>query len=140
MIAAVIDRLKAMAPSLVAVLPAEDLAALGDGVSPQSGTAFVMPYQERGHPNELMSGAFRQMIDVQLLVAFVVRRHDDAKGGKKVAMFDTFKTEIEAALAGWEPTEYSDAFELVSAKAAPFRNGASIYVQTWQTSRLLEGA
>lgn len=138
MIQEVIDRLATMAPSLAAVLPAEELSALTQGVAPKSGTAFVIPYREQAEPNEFAAGKFRQFVAVQLLVAFVVRRHDDAKGGKKAGAFDTFKGEIEAALAGWSISPEDDLFELVSAKSAPISTGVTAYVQTWQTSRYLE--
>jgi hypothetical protein len=135
-----IARLKELAPSLSSVSSAEELAALSEGVAPNNGACFVVPYREQARPNELMTGGFRQVVDMQVLIAFVVRRADDAKGTQRVSMFDGFKSEIEAAIAGWEPTDWSDPCELVSGKSAPFRNGASIYVQTWQTSRLLTGA
>jgi hypothetical protein len=136
----VIDRLKDRAPSLKEVRQAEDIAALSQGVAPPSGTAYVLPYRELAIPNELGMGGFRQYVGVQLLVAFVLRRHDDAKGGAKATMFDTYKGEIELALAGWSIDPSNDLFELVSAKAAPMGNGATIYVQTWQTSRFLEAS
>lgn len=134
----VIDCLIDQAPSLTAVLPLEDLEALGKMTSPRSGTAFVLPYREKGEPNEIATGSFRQLIAFQFLVAFVVRRHDDASGGKKLLTFDVLKEEIEEALAGWVPVRGSAACELVAAQAAPLGNGVSLYVQTWQTSRYLE--
>ncbi|WP_421579126.1 phage tail terminator protein [Shinella sp. M31] len=138
MIQAIIDRLKAGAPTLVAVLPAEDIDALSKGTAPRSATAFVLPYREQAEPNEQMSGAFRQIIAVQFLVAFIIRRHDDAQGGAKVAIFDTVKAEIEQALAGWSFVPEAEPCELVAAQAAPLGNGVTAYVQTWQTSRYLE--
>jgi len=134
----IINRLKANAPSLTAVLPAEELDAITKGVAPRGGMTFVLPYRERGEPNEIGMGAFRQSIQVQFLVAFVIRRHDDNSGGKKALTFDLVKMEIEAALAGWAPSRENDRCELVSAQASPLGNGVSIYVQTWQTSRFLE--
>lgn len=138
MIQDVIDRLKATAPSLADVLPLEELSALAQGVAPKSGTAFVIPYRELAEPSEYGIGKHRQLVAVQILVAFVVRRHDDAKGGKRVSMFDTYKAEIEAALAGWTTAPENELFELVSGKSAPIGNGVTAYVQTWQTSRYLE--
>lgn len=134
----IIDRLKDKAPSLHAVLPAEELDAITKGISPRGGTAFVLPYREKAQPNEIGMGAFRQSVQVQFLVAFVVRRHDDGSGGKKALTFDLLKSEIEAALAGWAPSPENDRFELVAAQASPLGNGVSVYVQTWETSRFLE--
>ena len=138
MIQDVIDRLTANTTTLTAVLPAEDIDALSKGTAPRSATAFVLPYRERGEPNEFMSGTFRQLVAVQFLVAFVIRRHDDAKGGKRVSLFDAIKADIETALAGWLIDPHGEPCELVAAQAAPLGNGVTVYVQTWQTSRYLE--
>lgn len=138
MINAVIARLKSEAPELSAVLAAEDLDALGKGTAPRDSTAYVIPYRERAEPNELGAGGFEQHVLVQILVAFVVRRHDDAKGGKRVADFDGMKHAIEQAIAGWSVDPRGQLFELVAAQAAPLGNGVTVYVQTWQTSRFLE--
>ncbi len=120
------------------MLEAEDLDALGKGAAPRSGTAYVIPYRERAKPNELGAGGFEQHVQTQILIAFVVRRHDDAKGGKRVSAFDTLKHAIEQALAGWSPDPRGELFELVAGQAAPLGNGVTVYVQTWQTSRYLE--
>ncbi|WP_043062099.1 phage tail terminator protein [Brucella anthropi] len=139
MLQEIIDRLIANAPILTAVLPAEDIDALSQGVAPRSGTAFVLPYRKRGSPNELAAGGFRQLVAVQFLTAFVVRKHDDQAGGKKVAMFDEYEDAIERTLAGWQPPSCEDPIEFVASQPAPLRNGVTLYVQTWETSRFLEG-
>lgn len=138
MISAVIARLKAAAPDLTDVLSAEDLDAIVKGVAPRSGTVFVIPYREQAEPNELGMGGFEQLVHAQILVALVIRRHDDSKGTKRALDFDTAKLAIEQALAGWSIDPRGDLFELVSAQAAPLGNGVTVYVQTWQTSRYLE--
>lgn len=140
MINEVIARLKTHAPGLTDVLPAVDLEALKQGVAARHGTAYVLPYREKGEPTEQSTGGYRQFVAVQLLVAFVVRKHDDVKGGKKVLDFDGLKTSIEGALAGWAVAPQNDLFELVAAQAGSLGNGASVYVQTWQTSRYIRKA
>lgn len=137
MINETIARLKANAPGLTDVLPAVDLEAIKQGVAPRHGTTYVLPYREKGEPIEQSTGGFRQLVAVQLLVAFVVRKHDDAKGGKKALDFDGLKITIEDALAGWAVAPENDLFELVAAQSASLGNGASVYVQTWQTSRYI---
>ncbi|MFB2553341.1 phage tail terminator protein [Ensifer soli] len=138
MINAVIARLKDRAPELADVLPAEDVDAIGKGPAPRNGTVFVLPYREQAEPNELAMGGFEQRVLVQILTAFVVRRHDDAKGGRRVLDFDAIKAAIEGAIAGWAVSPGNDLFELVAGQAGSLGNGVSIYVQTWQTSRVLE--
>lgn len=138
MIQEVIDRLKAAAPSLTAVLPAEDIDALSKGTAPKNGVVFVLPFRERAEDNRIATGKFRQLVHVQLLTALVIRRHDDAKGGERAKTFDALKHEIETALAGWSPHPRSNLFELVAGQAASLGNGVSVFVQTWQTTRYLE--
>lgn len=137
MISQTIAHLQANTTLFPAILPAEDMEALSRGTAPQDGTLFVLPYRERAAPSELV-GVFRQFVAVQFLTAFLVRRYDDAKGGKKVALFDDRKAEIEAALAGWEPDFLETPVELIAGQAAPMANGVTVYVQTWETSRFLE--
>lgn len=137
MILTVINRLKATAPGLTDVQAAEDLEAIGRGTAPKHGVTFVLPFRELAEKNEIATGGFRQLVHEQFLTAFVTRRHDDAKGGAKVLMFDALKHEIEQSLAGWAPFSGSELVSLVAGKAGSLGNNASIYVQTWQTTRTL---
>lgn len=137
MINQIIARLKLRAPSLVSVSGAEELEAISKGTAARNGTAFVVPFADDAEANGIASGGFSQRVEVRVLVAFVIRRHDDAKGSKRATDFDVFKGEIEAAMAGWVVDEDGDPFELVSGRASALGNGATIYVQTWKTSRYL---
>lgn len=137
MIEAIINHLVAECQSLTSVKPAEDLEALGKGTAPKNGDTFVLPYRDVPTDNTLMSGGFRQQIDFLFLVAFVIRRHDDAKGGKRAGSYDTFKGEIETALFGWSPGEENAPCELAGGQSSSLGNGATIYVQTWKTDRYL---
>jgi hypothetical protein len=134
----VVARLKSHATALTDVLIAEDLDAISKGVAPKHGTTFVLPYREKGEPNELGTGGFRQFVAVQLLIVFILRKHDDAKGGKKAADYDALKSSIEDAMAGWATDPRNELFEMVAGQATPLGNGVTAYVQTWQTSRYLE--
>ena len=138
MIGDVVARLKARATELKAIGTAEDLAALEKGTAPRDGECFVVPFNESGEPNPFSSGAFRQLVTVRFLVAFIIRHAADAKGGARVSKFDLYKASIEAALAGWLPTEESDPCSLIAGQGKPLTNGATVYVQTWQTTRYLE--
>lgn len=138
MIQVIIDRLKAAAPGLAAVLPAEELDLITKGTAPRHGTVFVLPFREAGEENQRATGGFRQLVHVQFLTALVTRRHDDARGGAKVTQSDALKAEVEAALAGWAPYQGSALVELVAGKVASLGNGASIDVRTWQTTRTIK--
>lgn len=140
MIEAFETRLREQCPGLADVRTAEDLDMLEKAAAVPHGTAFVIPYRERAGENHLSAGGFRQLVVTQILVAFVTRRHDDPTGAARARQFDGLKAEIERALAGWTPPAAHDPCELVGGEGTPLGNGVSIYVQTWETSRLLQGA
>ncbi|WP_275789695.1 phage tail terminator protein [Pararhizobium gei] len=140
MIALIVDRLKTEAPALPFVDMAEDLDAIFKGTAPGDGYTYVVPFREKGTANKVATGGFMQVVGFQFLVAFVLRRHDDAKGGLRALQFDAIKGDIQNALAGWEPTEHSIPIELVGGEGTPIGNNITIYVQTWETTYLLTGA
>ncbi len=138
MIAEIVSRLEAQAPSLGKIGVAEDLEAISRGTAPRNGATFVLPYQERAEPNEYATGATSQHVEVLFLVAFVLRRSDDSKGAQRAGSFDQFKGEIEGALAGWTPDSADlDPFEFAAGRSASMGNGVTVYVQTWRTSRYI---
>lgn len=140
MLADVHQRLLSATPQLVEVRVAESLAALDAGTRPRSGTVFVIPYREVARPSPVTTGGFRQQVTVQVIVAFVIRSHADAKGAARAAEFEGVKTVIEGALAGWEPPSATAPLELVTGDAEPGTNGETVYAQVWQTTRFLTGA
>ncbi|WP_226781838.1 phage tail terminator protein [Oceaniglobus trochenteri] len=140
MIELFVARLTANATALTTVAVAEDLDALANSTKAAHGTAFVVPWRERAMSNVRASGGHLQLVTVQIVVAFVVRHYNDAKGAERAAAFDTFKSSIEAALAGWSPRDESKGCALVGGEATALGDGTSIYAQTWETSRYLTGA
>lgn len=137
MLQAVIDRLLATT-DLTIVLPAEDLESLESGTQPKNLTVFVLPFRDVAGPNDFMAGAHHQTIEAYIIVAFIVRHYDDAKGGKRTSRFEPTRNAIESALAGWQWDLGEEPFELVSGQASPFAKGSTIYAQTWRTTRTLE--
>lgn len=140
MIEAAVDRLEQLATAFSSVSVAEDLDALAAGTAPAHGSCFVVPYRERAQPNKQGYGDFRQKVFVQFFVAFVVRHHGDVRGKERARAFDAFKRSAEEALAGWEYQPGSDLCALVNGEGTALGNGASVYVQTWETTRFLTGA
>lgn len=140
MLAAIHQRLLDAAPGLTDVQVAESVEAVGAGTKPRSGTAFIIPWREAAQASPYSTGTFRQEVIVQVIVAFLVRSHVDAKGAARAAEFDGVKSAIEGALAGWEPPGAILPMELVSGDADPQGNGATLYAQVWQTARFLTGA
>jgi hypothetical protein len=140
MIAAVVAQLQANAPLLTSIEVAEDIEAIAEGTHAATGTAFVVPYRERAKPNSLATGGHRQLIDVQIVVAFLIRDHSDPKGAARAVQFDAFKNDIEQALAGWIADGAAGPFALVGGESSSMGNGVSIYAQTWETTRFLTGA
>ncbi|QND45307.1 hypothetical protein HB780_06030 (plasmid) [Rhizobium lusitanum] len=138
MISAVIARLKAET-TLADVLAAEDLEALSNGVMPRTRTVFVLPFRENAEPNQFSSGGFRQSIEVWIIIAFFIRRYDDAKGSDRLTEYEQIRDEIEGALAGWAWDESEELFELVASQSSSaLGKGATVFVQTWKTTRTLE--
>lgn len=139
MLQLIVSRLDQSAPALNRVQVAEDLDAVVAGTAPNSGDCFVIPFREKAGANQRMTG-FLQRVEIQFLTAFVVRYHNDANGEQRAKAFDAQKSQIEAALLGWEASDEFEPCALVAGEASSLGNGASIYVQTWQTARYLEGA
>ncbi len=139
MIEVIRQHLEDTATTLTAVEIAEDLDALVAGTAAKSGTAFVVPFRERAKPNSRSMGGHLQLVQVQFVVAFVIQQHSDAKGAARARAFDSFKTDIEQALAGWQPEEAEEPFELVGGESSSLGNNRSVYAQTWETSRFLTG-
>lgn len=137
MIEAIVQRLQAEAPQLSSVGVAEDLEAIAKGVAPKNGATFVLPFSDRAEPNAYGMGAFSQRVEVQFLVAFVVRQQDDVSGAKRVGNFDALRLAIEGAIAGWAPEAENDLCELAAGRSASLGNGVTVYVQTWRTTRYI---
>lgn len=141
MLSLIVDRLLAVAGSpFSSVEVAEDLDALAMGTAPNTGAVFVVPGRDRASPNELAMGGFRQFVDTQFYVAFVVRHHGDVRGAARAARFDGLKAAIEGALAGWKHAPGVKPASLVNGEGTSLGNGVTVYVQSWQTSRFLTGA
>lgn len=136
---AVIDRLKAGVPAtFAAVEGAEELEALAAGTAPRHGTVFVLPFDGRGRPSNSTSGTHMQQVEMQFLTAVVIRRHDDARGARRVAAADEFMAALEEALAGWSPLPAAPSpINYVAERAAPAGNGILWLVVTWSTNRYI---
>lgn len=123
-----------------AVEIAESLEAVAAEVSTAAdGTVFVVPWRERGRPQRVAVGAYRQTVDVQFVTVLVLRMHDDPRGAARAQAFDTLKGLLEAALVGWQPLPGSDVVSLAASETQGLGNGVSILTQTWQTTRFLTG-
>lgn len=143
MLELILNRLKAKLPSgrWAAVEICEDIDTFGDRAGQvETGTALVMPWNERAASQVLLSGGTRQLVTTQFAVGMVVRAYDNLMGADRAIQFDTLKSDIETALAGWEPAGFAQPCELVGGESSPVTKGVSIYVQTWATARILTGA
>ncbi|MBC9246740.1 hypothetical protein H4P12_08445 [Paracoccus sp. 11-3] len=118
----------------------EDLDVFTDRAGQvDSGTALIMPWNERADSQAFLTGGFRQHIVSQFAIGMVVREYDHMLGADRALRFDAMKSDIEAALAGWEPEGFSQGCELVGGESSPVATGVSIFVQTWTTARFLTG-
>lgn len=120
---------------------AEDIDVFGERAGQvDSGTALIMPWNERADPQTLLTGGRRQRVGAQFAVGIVVRAYDHLLGADRAIQFDDLKSDVERALAGWLPPEFVQPCELVGGESSPVSKGVSIYVQTWATARFLTGA
>ena len=136
-------RLTARLPSSrwAAVEICEDIDTFGDRAGQvDSGTALIMPWNERALNQTFLTGGTRQLVTTQFAIGMVVRAYDHLMGADRAIQFDTMKADMEAALAGWEPSGFAQPCELVGGESSPVTKGVSIYVQTWATARFLTGA
>lgn len=133
-------RLQSQAPYLPSVEVIEHIGVLEKGTAPRSGAAFVAPHREVAEPNQLMTGGFRQLVHVEFLTAFLIRLDDDLRGAERVLRFEGYKSQIETALAGWEPDELAEEVALVGCEGGRLSQNTSVYIQTWETARYLNGA
>lgn len=134
-----LDRLKDKAQALASVEILENLAALENMTAPDSGATFVIPFRERGAPNKVLGGVFRQQLTVQVMVAFAIRSDDDPSGSERISGFDTYKRSILGAVVGWRPERESRPCELVSGEATPLNINTAVYVQIFETTYFLKG-
>lgn len=134
----IIARLK-QAAALPVVEFAEDIPAIFEGTAPNSGDCFVIPHRFRAFPNRL-STAHRQQGTEQFLVVAVIRTHADPAGAGRAAEFEAKRAEIEALLAGWRPPSCAEPCDIVGQENTRLDNNVSVYVQTWETTRFVQGA
>nr|WP_321511107.1 hypothetical protein [uncultured Celeribacter sp.] len=142
MLAEIRDRLlaKLTDPRWAGVEIAEDRDALAELAGQvESGTAIIMPWQEGAAPQALSTGGFRQDVEVRFVASFVIRYYSASMGEERVLQFDAYKTDLEQALAGWEPPSGTSECELIAGESSPVAKGVSIYVETWKTTRFLTG-
>lgn len=105
-----------------------------------SGTALILPWNESAAAQSLSTGGFRQLVTTRFAIGMVLRFYSQMMGAERATRFDTMKSDVETALAGWEPEGCIAGCELVGGESSPVTTGVSIYVQTWATARFLTGA
>ncbi|MCI5097524.1 MAG: hypothetical protein MRY77_14510 [Rhodobacteraceae bacterium] len=119
---------------------AEDIDVLREiAGTVDDATVIVMPWGERGLPNERATGGFLQSVEVQFATGIVQRDFSDRAGAERATRMDTLKSGLEAALAGWTIPGFDTPCELIGGETSPISTGVSIYVQTWATTRFLRG-
>ena len=132
------DRLIARAPALTSVEVVDNVDSISRGTALGTGAAIIAPLRDSADENALIT-AFRQLVHVEFVVAVVIRISDDSKGSARVAAYREFKRQIEAALAGWQPTDEADPIALVGGQGGRISANVSVYAQTWETTRFLTG-
>lgn len=89
---------------------AEDIDTLSDLAGRiATRSCIVMPWRARAGENVLATGLHRQRVEEQFATGIVVRTYDHLMGEDRVLQFDTLRTDLETALAGWSPEGQSPA-------------------------------
>lgn len=142
MLEEIIARLRTHLPHdrWVSVTIAEDIDEFTSAAGQvASQSAIVMPWRERAERQALATGGFRQRVQTEFAIGMVLRDYSGAMGNQRAVAFDSLKSDIEAAIAGWVPSGFVDPCELIGGESSPISKGVSIYVQTWATARFLTG-
>jgi hypothetical protein len=127
--AAIIARLKAMAPSLGEVEGAVELSALMAS-KPQARSkpiAHVVPTGLRANGGESSSGTFTQMLDQVFAVFLTITTVNDPKGAKAQASLDALILEVILALAGWGPDAATGVLRLLRGAPVNITPGVIVY-------------
>lgn len=128
-IAAVIQRLEAMVPSLAGRIEgAMQFAELmRSGNLPQvTPAAHVLPLGLQGGQPDVMTGAFRQPIARSIAVVLTIRTYD-VTAGREVDPLNSLIDEILAAIAGWTPDSTVGVYRLSRAGLVSMAAGTVIY-------------
>ncbi|HAE47587.1 hypothetical protein [Tistrella sp.] len=136
MIDLVYARLTGATSTFSSIEVVESIEAITKAVQSPSGTLFIAPGPETAEMSRT-SGVHRQLVRVDIVTAIIVRIADDVRGAARAQRFAHYKADLEAALAGWQPTPQSEPMNLFASDGGTLSGTVSVYLQTWRTTRYL---
>jgi hypothetical protein len=124
------ERLEAQVAALAGrLLNAGDYANLVENNQlPQVTPAgYVLPGGLRGGPADVMTGLFRQGLQVMVMVVLVVRVAGDPLASSAIDEITPLVEATIAAVVGWGPADAIGVFELAQAELVGATNGALVF-------------
>ncbi|MEN2979985.1 hypothetical protein P7L78_09195 [Tistrella bauzanensis] len=141
MLEAIEQRLLTGVPDLFRrVTVVESVTAMWRGPAFETGDLILAPHREEANLNELATGGFRQLCEVEFVTAIIIRQADDPRGSSRARRFDAYKTGLQRLLLGWTHETMDQPMSLIGgvSNEVPSK-GISIWVQTWLTAYFLYG-
>jgi len=124
----IVTRLTAQCPSLTQVL-----YALSGAVPATYPAAYVLPLSDSAAANVLL-GAHSQIITSRFAIEIMLKHAGQAaSGGPAAEALEAVRTEVLAALKGWQPTPEHDPIAYVGGRLIDFQAGMATWREEFST-------
>lgn len=128
MLAEIIARLTAQAPTFKTVAGAAEFAALKNGPPKErQPAAYVIPIADQAGANKLVNGV-RQQVASRFGVVLALGNLGDPRGEAASKAIETTRAAVRAALIGWSPTAGDDPVTFAQGRMIGIQDG----VVWWQ--------
>lgn len=135
-LAAIRDRLRTLVTDLVSVEGAATLATLESFA--YTPAAYVLHSAESAGANTRVN-AVAHRVTAQFSVLLAVRNLRDPKGDAAVDECEDLRSQVRAALVGWQPTPDSEQIELGGGELLSFDDQVLLWVEQYRCSYYLTG-
>jgi hypothetical protein len=138
MLAEIVARLQAQAPSLVAIEGAAAYAVLKTAPPlHRLPSAFVVPLAEEAGENRLATGIAQRVVAGYGVVLIVPGDRADRVGAAPSIELETLRRETHAALLGWQPSAATEPFLFVGGELLRFQGDALWWQDSFSTAYAL---
>lgn len=139
MIPEIIERLKAIEPSVFAIVEGSaELASLGSGQPNATPAAYVFIAEEAAMENERMN-AVLQRLELDVSIVVVTSNVSDPRGAAASVEIESLKSAVRSALIGWQPGPDDDVITYGGGRLVRARDGAVWWELTFAAATYLEG-
>lgn len=138
MLAEIIARLKASAPSLKLVEGAAELASIKDNPPKErQPAAYVIPIADQAVPNRLVN-AIRQQVTTRFGVVLALGNLGDRRGEASSKAIEAIRAEARTALLGWSPAAADDPITFVRGSMVALKDGVAWWQDEFATGNTIE--